>query len=63
MAMTSSDVLFDIVYKIYKSSKRQFKFPELKLSVVKELNKQNISFDEDSIGYDIAEILDDIESS
>ena len=61
MGMSSRDVLFDITYKLYNSSKRQFKFPEFKLEVVKELNKQKIKFDEDSIGYDIAEILDEID--
>lgn len=62
MGMSTNDVLFDITYQIYSSSKGRFKFPDLKLKVVKDLNKQKIKFNEDSIGYDIAEILDEIDA-
>ena len=62
MGMNSRDVLFDITYQVYNSTKRRLKFPDFKLEIIKELNKQNIKFDEDSIGYDIAEMLDEIES-
>lgn len=61
MVMRFSDVLSDIVYNQYVKSKNRLTFPEFKLKVVKELNKQKIDFDEESIGYEIAEVLDEIE--
>lgn len=62
MGMTLEDLLFDIVYDAYQASKGRVKFSEIKLKTLKILKERKVAFDEDDIGFEIAEILDEITS-